>query len=154
MGDNDWDLNVVVRSCKIDKPNNVVTPNLGLETFENDDCDIFDRLLAADMTNFDSLDEISSIEFPVAHQKKSDDQVIIMDQNNNQQLYFHPIQPTQFSQQNFLAASPTTVTCVPTTTTTSPEWIDIQQQQHMMHDNVDPDLTLPMKTPLIKTYKG
>ncbi|XP_055826241.1 probable WRKY transcription factor 3 [Solanum dulcamara] len=152
MGDNNWDISGVIRNYNISGTNNVVAPNFGSETFENDNWNTFDRLLTADMTNFDGLSEIFSIDFSVAHKKKSDNQVIIMDQNNNQELYLHPIQPTQFSQQIFLPPSPTTITCVPTTTTTSQELTDLQQQL-VMQDKGYPNFTLPMETPLIESCK-
>ncbi|XP_049368253.1 probable WRKY transcription factor 29 [Solanum verrucosum] len=86
MEDNDWDLSVVVRSCNINKPNDVTTPNSGLVTSENDDWNTFDKNFVADMPNFNDLSEIFSIDFSIAHQKKSNDQVIIMDQNSNQEI--------------------------------------------------------------------
>ncbi|KAG5605355.1 hypothetical protein H5410_026847 [Solanum commersonii] len=113
MEDNDWDLSVVVRSCNINKPNDVTTRISGLVTSENDDWNTFDKKFATDIPNF------------IAHQKKSNDQVIIMDQNNNQEMYLNPIQSTQFTQQIILHPLPTTITCVPTTTTTPQESIDL-----------------------------
>ncbi|XP_015158585.1 probable WRKY transcription factor 27 [Solanum tuberosum] len=86
MEDNDWDLSVVVRSCNINKPNDVTTPHSGLVTSENDDWNTFDKKFVVDMPNFNDLSEIFSIDFSVAHQKKSNDQVIITDQNSNQEI--------------------------------------------------------------------
>ncbi|XP_049386503.1 WRKY transcription factor 22-like [Solanum stenotomum] len=86
MEDNDWDLSVVVRSCNINKPNDVTVPNSGLVASENDDWNAFDKKIVVDMPNFNDLSEIFSIDFSVAHQKKSNDQVIITDQNSNQEI--------------------------------------------------------------------
>lgn len=36
MGDHDWDKSVVLRSCNINKPDNVLVPKLYLETSLND----------------------------------------------------------------------------------------------------------------------
>ncbi|KAK4734614.1 hypothetical protein R3W88_008875 [Solanum pinnatisectum] len=142
MEDNDWDLSAVVRSCNINKPNYVTAPNSGLVTSENDDWSTFDKNFVADMPNFNDLYEIFSIDFSV----------IIMDQNKNQEMYLHPIQPTQFRQQIFLSPFQTMITCVPTTTTTPQQSIDLQQQL-VMQDQVYPSFTMPMQTPLIKTFK-
>ncbi|KAK4734612.1 hypothetical protein R3W88_008873 [Solanum pinnatisectum] len=137
MEDNDWDLNVVVRSCNINKPNDVTVPNSGLVTSENDDWNtFFDKNVAADIPNFNDLSEIFSVDFSVAHQKKSNDHVIITDQNNNQEMYLHPIQPNQSSQQIILPSLPTTITCVPTTTTTPQESIYLQQQLEKSDDQI------------------
>jgi len=130
MEDNNWDLSAVVRSCNSNEPNNVTAPNFGLVSFENDDWNTFDEFFSTDMPNFNDLSEIFSIDFSVAHQEKIDNQVIIMDQNNNQETYPHPIQPTQISQQIILAPLPTTITCVPTTTTTPQELFDRQQLEN------------------------
>ncbi|XP_049381414.1 probable WRKY transcription factor 27 [Solanum stenotomum] len=127
MEDNDWDLSVVVRSCNINKPNDVTVPNSGFVTSENDDWNAFDKKFVADMPNFNDLSEIFSIDFSVAHQKKSNDQVIITDQNSNQEMYLHPIQSNQFSQQIILPPLPTMIMCVSTTTTTPHESIYLQQ---------------------------
>uniref|UniRef100_M1DN19 WRKY transcription factor 27 n=1 Tax=Solanum tuberosum TaxID=4113 RepID=M1DN19_SOLTU len=67
-------------------------------------------------------------------------------------MYYNPIQPTQFCQQTFLPPLPTMLTCVPTTTTTPQESIDLQQQL-VIQDQVYPNFTMPMPTPLIKTFK-
>ncbi|KAK4734613.1 hypothetical protein R3W88_008874 [Solanum pinnatisectum] len=136
MEDNNWDLSVVVRSCNSNGPNNVTTPNLGLVSFENDDWNTFDEFFSTDMCNFNDLSEIFSIDFSVAHQEKIVDQVIIMDQNNNQETYSNPIQPTQINQQIILPPLPTTITCVPTTTTTPQEVIDRQEQLENFDDQV------------------
>ncbi|KAG5617120.1 hypothetical protein H5410_016944 [Solanum commersonii] len=136
MEDNDWDLSVVVRSCNINKPNDVTAPNTGLVTSKNDDWNIFDKKFAADMPNFNDLFEIFSIDFSVAHQKKSNDQVIITDQTFNQEMYLHPIQSNQFSQQIILPSLPTTIMCVPTTTTTPQESIYLQQKLEKSNDQV------------------
>ncbi|KAH0679440.1 hypothetical protein KY284_020525 [Solanum tuberosum] len=73
-----------------------------------------------------------------------------MNQNGNQQLYLHPIQPAQFIQQSSFPPSPTTVACVPPTTTTPKEWIDLQEQLDI-GANIYPNFTFSMKTPLIQT---
>ncbi|KAG5611125.1 hypothetical protein H5410_022406, partial [Solanum commersonii] len=140
----------VIRSCNINRPNNVVAPKLDLETSLNDVWNSFDKLLAHDMTNFNGLSEIFSLDFPTAHQEKLDDQVMMINQNGNQQLYLHPIQPAQFIQQSSFPPSPTTVVCLPPTTTTPKEWIDLRQQLDM-GDNIYPNFSFPMKTPLIQT---
>ncbi|KAG5617112.1 hypothetical protein H5410_016936 [Solanum commersonii] len=137
MEDNDWDLSAVVRSCNINKPNDVTVPNSGLVTSENDDWNIFfDKNVVANIPNFNDLSEIFSIDFSVAHQKKSNDHVIITDQNNNQEMYLHPIQPNQSSQQIILPPIPTTIKCVPTTTTTPQESIYLQQQLEKSNDQI------------------
>ncbi|KAH0669342.1 hypothetical protein KY285_023503 [Solanum tuberosum] len=43
------------------------------------------------------------------------------------------------------------ITCMPTTTTTPQESIDLQQQQ--LQDQIYPNFTMPMKTPLIKNCR-
>ncbi|XP_049373417.1 probable WRKY transcription factor 27 [Solanum verrucosum] len=149
MVDDDWDVGAVVRSCNINRPDNVAAPKLDLETSLNDVWNSFDKLFAPDMTNFNDLSEIFSLDFPTAHQEKPDDQVIIMNQNGNQQLYLHPIQPAQFIQQSSFHPSPTTVTCVPPITTTPKEWIDLQQLD--IGANNYPNFTFSMETPLIQT---
>ncbi|KAG5611141.1 hypothetical protein H5410_022422 [Solanum commersonii] len=150
MGDDDWDVGVAVRSCNINRPDNVVAPKLELETSLNDVWNSFDKLFAPDMTNFNDLSKIFSLDFPTAHQEKPDDQVIIINQNGNQQLYLHPIQPAQFIQQSSFPPSPTTVVCVPPTTTTPKEWIDLQQQLDIGVNNYL-NFTFSMETPLIQT---
>ncbi|XP_049368256.1 probable WRKY transcription factor 27 [Solanum verrucosum] len=137
MEDNDWDLSAVVRSCNINKPNDVTVPNSSLVTSENDDWNtFFDKNVAADIPNFNDLSEIFSIDFSVAHQKKSNDHVIITDQNNNQEMYLLPIQPNQSSQQIIVPPLPTTITCVPTTTTTPQESIYLKQQLEKSDDQI------------------
>ncbi|KAH0682952.1 hypothetical protein KY290_021541 [Solanum tuberosum] len=123
MGDDDWDVGAAVRSCNINRPDNVVAPKLDLETSLNDVWNSFDKLFAPDITNFNDLSEIFSLDFPTAHQEKPDDQVIIMNQN---------------------------VACVPPTTTTPKEWIDLQQQLDIGANNY-PNFTFSMETPLIQT---
>ncbi|KAG5605352.1 hypothetical protein H5410_026844 [Solanum commersonii] len=51
-------------------------------------------------------------------------------------MYLDPIQPTQYSQQMFLPPLPTTITCMPTTTTTPQELIDLQQQFENLDDQI------------------
>ncbi|KAH0679445.1 hypothetical protein KY284_020530 [Solanum tuberosum] len=150
MGDDDWDVGAAIRSCNINIPDNVIAPKLDLENSLNDVWNSFDKLFAPDMTNFNDLSEIFSLDFSTAHQEKSDDQVIIMNQNGNQQLYLHPIQPAQFIQQSCFPLSPTTVVCVPPTTTTPKEWIDLHQQLDIRANNY-PNFTFSMETPLIQT---
>ncbi|KAH0682945.1 hypothetical protein KY290_021533 [Solanum tuberosum] len=75
---------------------------------------------------------------------------MMMNQNGNQQLYLHPIQPAQFIQQSSFPPSPTTVVCVPPTTTTPKEWIDLRQQLDI-GANIYPNFNFSMKTPLIQT---
>uniref|UniRef100_M1DGI5 WRKY27-1 transcription factor n=1 Tax=Solanum tuberosum TaxID=4113 RepID=M1DGI5_SOLTU len=74
MGDDDWDVGAAVRSCNINRPDNVVAPKLDLETSLNDVWNSFDKLFAPDITNFNDLSEIFSLDFPAAHQEKPDDQ--------------------------------------------------------------------------------
>ncbi|KAK4721665.1 hypothetical protein R3W88_011898 [Solanum pinnatisectum] len=136
MGDDDWDIRAAVKSCNINRPDNVVASKLYLETSLNDVWNSFDKLFAHDMTNFNGLSEIFS--------------VIIMNQNGNQQLYLHPIQPAQFIQQSSFPPSPITVACVPPTTTKPKEWIDLQQQLDIGASNY-PNFTFSMETPLIQT---
>lgn len=69
------------------------------------------------MPNFNDLSEIFSIA----------DQVIMMYKINNQEMYSHPIQQTQISQQIILPLLETKITCVPTTIKTPQELIDRQQ---------------------------
>ncbi|KAG5611128.1 hypothetical protein H5410_022409, partial [Solanum commersonii] len=130
-GDGDWYIGAVIRSCNINRPDNIVG-------------------LTPGMSNFNDLFEIFSLDYSTAHQEKSDDQVIIMNQNGNQQLYLHPIQPAQFIRQISFPPSPTTVVCVPPTTTTPKEWIDLQEQLDI-GANIYPNFTFSMKTPLIQT---
>lgn len=160
MDDNDWDIGAIVRSCNINKPNNVVAPSLGMESmnFEKDDWNL-DKLLDVDMTKFDWFPEIFPMNFPVEITNPTTsvpiivDQVI-MDQNNNQQL-LEPFQSAPFNQQIFLP-SPlpppiTTLVYEPATVAAPQEWIDLQQQS-VISDNIHPTFTLPMITPLIQTH--
>ncbi|XP_049348237.1 probable WRKY transcription factor 27 [Solanum verrucosum] len=99
-----------------------------METSPNDVSNYIDICLASEMTNFNGLSEVFSIDFPIAHQEKPNDQVKIMNQNGNQELYLHPIQPAQFIQQSSFPPSPTTIVCMPPITTTPQELIDQQKQ--------------------------
>ncbi|TMW96132.1 hypothetical protein EJD97_007896 [Solanum chilense] len=114
MEDNDWDLSAVVRSCKIiNKPSNV--------TASENDWYTFDKTL----------------DFSVGREEKSNDQVVIT--NQNQEMYLHPTQPNQFSEENILPSLPTTMTTgVPTTTTatTPQESIYVHQQLEKSNDQV------------------
>ncbi|KAG5611126.1 hypothetical protein H5410_022407 [Solanum commersonii] len=83
MTDDDWDIGVVVRSFNINRHENVVAPKLDLETYLNYVLNSSDELLVPDMTIFNGLSKIFSLDFPTAHQAKPDDQVIIMNQNGN-----------------------------------------------------------------------
>ncbi|XP_049397466.1 probable WRKY transcription factor 27 [Solanum stenotomum] len=150
MGEDDWDKSGVVKSCNINRPNNDVAPNLGMETSPNDVSNYFDIRLASEMTNFNGLSTVFSIDFPIAHQEKPNDQVKIMNQNGNQELYLHPIQPAQFIQQSSFLPSPTTIVCMPPITTTPQELID--QQKHLdIRSNIYPNVTFPMRNPSIQT---
>lgn len=55
MGDHDWDKVAVVRSCSINKPNNVVASMLYLATSLNDNWNLFNKLFAPGMISFNSL---------------------------------------------------------------------------------------------------
>ncbi|KAH0679437.1 hypothetical protein KY284_020522 [Solanum tuberosum] len=150
MADDDWDIGAIVRSFNINRHENVVSPKLDLKTYLNDILNSFDELLAPDMTIFNGLSEIFSLDFPTAHHEKPDDQIIIMNQNGKQQLYLHPMQPTQFIQQSSFPPSPTIVACVPQTTTIPKESIDLQQQLDI-GATIYPNFTFSMKIPLIQT---
>ncbi|TMW93520.1 hypothetical protein EJD97_011551 [Solanum chilense] len=139
----------VVRSFDINRVYNVVAPNLEFETYLNNILNSFDTLLAPDMTIFNGLSEIFSLDFQIAHQEKLDDQIMI-NQSCNQELYLDLIQPSQFIQQSSFPPLPTIVACVPPTTTTPKECIDLQQQLDI-GANIYPNLTNAMKTPLIQT---
>ncbi|XP_049366661.1 probable WRKY transcription factor 27 [Solanum verrucosum] len=149
MGDDDWDIGGIVRSCNISRPNNVVTPNLDLKVSPNDVWNSSDKYLAPDMTSFNGLSEIFSLDFPIACRENSYDQVIIMNQNINQQLYLHSIQPVQFIQQIIVPQSRTSVACVAPTTTTPHEWINLQQLD--IGANIYPNFNFSMMTPLTQT---
>ncbi|KAG5569869.1 hypothetical protein H5410_059635 [Solanum commersonii] len=150
MGEDDWDKSGVVKSCNINRPNNDVAPNLGMETSPNDVSNYFDIRLASEMTNFNGLSKVFSIDLLVAHQEKPNDQVKIMNQNGNQELYLYPIQPAQFIQQSSFLPSPTTIVCMPPITTRPQELID--QQKHLdIRSNIYPNVTFPMRNPLIQT---
>lgn len=148
MEDDNWDISTVIRRNDIDRPN-YVAPNTGLENFENGYWNSFHILFAADMTSSNGMSEIFSIDFPIAHQKKLDDQVIIMNENDNKQLYSHLIQSTQCSQQIFVPPLPTTIACMPPTTTTPKGQIDVPQQLDIgATDNTN--LTFSMRNPSIQ----
>ncbi|KAK4716625.1 hypothetical protein R3W88_014963 [Solanum pinnatisectum] len=149
MGDDDRDIGGIVRSCDINRPNNVVAPNLGWKTSPNDVWNSFDKVLTPNMTSFNGLSEFFSLDFPIARRENSYDQVIIMNQNSNQQLYLHSIQPDQFIQQIIVPQSRTMVASVPPTTTTPQEWINLQQLD--VGDNIYPNFTYSLKTPLTQT---
>ncbi|XP_049405204.1 probable WRKY transcription factor 27 [Solanum stenotomum] len=150
MGEDDCDKSGVAKSCNINTPYNVVAPNLGMETSPNDVSNYIDICLASEMTNFNGLSKVFSIDFPIAHQEKPNDQVKIMNQNGNQELYLHPIQLAQFIQQSSFPPSPTTIVCMPPITTTPQELID-QQKQLDIRSNIYPNFTFSMRNPLIQT---
>lgn len=68
MGDNNWDIGTVVRSFKINRPENIVPPRSCLESlnYENDDWNFLDRLLHFDMTNLNCFPEIFPMNFLVS----------------------------------------------------------------------------------------
>jgi len=72
-----------------------------------------------------------------------------MNQNSNQQLYLHSIQPVQFIQQIIVPQPRTMVVCVPPTTTTPQEWINLQQLD--IGANIYPNFNFSMKTRLTQT---
>ncbi|KAG5617119.1 hypothetical protein H5410_016943 [Solanum commersonii] len=74
-----------------------------------------------------NINKPNDVIVPNSGLKKSNDQVIITDQNSNQEMYLHPIQPNQFSQQIILPPLPTMIMCVSTTSTTPQESIYLQQ---------------------------
>ncbi|KAH0673046.1 hypothetical protein KY284_024133 [Solanum tuberosum] len=149
MGDDDRDIGGIVRSCNINRLNNVLAPNLGLKTSPNEVWNSFDKLLIPDMTSNNGLSEFFSLDYPIARRENPYDQVIIMNQNSNQQLYLHSIQPVQFIQQITVPQSRTTVACVSPKTTTPQEWINLQQLDEGA--NIYPNFTFSMKTPFTQT---
>lgn len=77
MGDDDWDNSAIIRSYNINRSNNVVWPNLGIEMSE-----IMIEILLTH--NYHLIVKKISIEYLVDHQEKSNYRTINMNQNDNQ----------------------------------------------------------------------
>ncbi|TMX03205.1 hypothetical protein EJD97_017593 [Solanum chilense] len=74
MGDDNWDIGVVEKSCNMNRPNNVVAPKLGLKASHV--WNYFDRVLAPGMNSFNGSSRSVSLDFPIARHERSYDQTI------------------------------------------------------------------------------
>ncbi|XP_060173044.1 probable WRKY transcription factor 27 [Lycium barbarum] len=149
MDDNNWDLGAVVRSCNINRPNNVIVPSIGIESmpFENDDdWKLFDGLLDdnCDDISFKGSVEMFSRNFPVAQRQKPNDQ---------SSSIIHPTNPLPIqliSQPIILPPPPPAEQHAPTVTT---QQLINRQQQLVERALLHPTLTMPSRTSLIQTRR-